>query len=116
MQKEFQHGKIWLVMTNGLFLVDFCTIVTENLLWIVQKGFSEKYTKFVTFWGIKLFLPFLDNEFLQITTSKQDAKKTLMFCLTSKFGSLTKKNLGYNTNFIIYSIFFELRLGFKGIV
>jgi len=42
-----------------------------------------------------------------------------MLCLTSKFGSttkLTKKKLGYNTIFIIYSNLFELGLGFKGIV
>jgi hypothetical protein len=62
----------------------------KSPLWIVQKGFLEKCTAFFTFWGIKFVFPFVDNEFLQITRTRQDSKNILMSCLTSKFGSLTK--------------------------
>jgi len=100
------------------FLVNFCIIVTEKVLRELYKRTFQKNTQNSShFKEFKIFLPFLDNEFLQITRTRQDSKKILMSCLTSKFGSttkLTKKKLAYNTIFIIYSNFLELGLGFKG--
>ncbi len=102
-------------MTNGLFLVDFCTIVTEKILCELQKrAFQKNIQNWSHFEELNFFLPFLDNEFLQMTTSRQYAKKTLMSCLSSKFGSLTEKNLGYSNNFIIYSNFLNCGQVSKG--
>ncbi len=84
---------------------------------LYKRAFQRNTQNSSHFEEFKCFLHFLDNEFLQITTNRQDSKKILRSCLTSKFGSLTKltkKNLGYNTIFIIYSNFFELWQVSKG--